>query len=321
MAWYIRADSHGSAAAQNNIGSLYLNGLGVETNYARALLGFQRAADKGNSDGENSIGFLYEKGWVKQDYAEAEKWYRKAADQGNSRGIGNLGWLYLGGNGVQQDYAEALKLLSEAADAGIPESQVSLGWMYERGLGVGHDYAEAMKWYRKAADQNNAQAELNIGRLYQKGLGVEADNSEAANWLRKAAAKGNRDAIANLLSDHHDGELSGAGAAQPPHVTNIIPICKEKTTEGCVSPPQAIFSPEPEYSKEAREAKYQGTCVIGLIVEADGSTSHVALISGLGKGLDEKALAAVKSWKFKPALTDGKPVATQIAVEVDFHLN
>jgi protein TonB len=92
-------------------------------------------------------------------------------------------------------------------------------------------------------------------------------------------------------------------------------------TEGCVSPPQVVFHPEPEYSKEAREANYQGTCIIGLVVEADGSTSHVTLISGLGKGLDEKAVDTVKSWKFKPATKNGKPVATQIAVEVDFHLS
>ncbi len=62
----------------------------------------------------------------------------------------------------------------------------------------------------------------------------------------------------------------------------LTPICNEKITEGCVSPPQVVFHPEPEYSEEVREAKYQGTCIIGLIVEADGSTSHVTLISGVG---------------------------------------
>jgi TonB family protein len=299
-----------------------MNGFGVEKDYGRALLWFQRAADQGNPDGENSIGFLYEKGWgVEQDYAEAAKWYRKAADQGNSRGIGNLGWLYLEGNGVQRDYPEAMKLLSKAAEAGIAESQVSLGWMYERGLGVGQDYAEAMKWYRKAADQGNAQAESNIGHLYQQGLGVNPDNTEATNWFRKAAAKGNNDAIKNLLSAFGQEKVPGAGASQPQaNPTHMTAICNEKTTQSCVSPPQVIFHPEPEYSKEARDAKYQGTCIIGLTVEADGSTSHVTLISGLGKGLDEKTVDAVRTWKFKPATKDGKPVAAQIAVEVDFHL-
>lgn len=188
-------------------------------------------------------------------------------------------------------------------------------------LGVSQDYAEAMKWYLKAAAQDDAQAEFNIGHLYQQGLGVNRDNTEARNWFRKAAAKGNSDAIKDLLSAYGQEKVPGAGAAQPPaNLTQMTAICNEKTTQSCVSPPQVIFHPGPEYSKEAREAKYQGTCIVGLIVEADGSTSHVTLISGLGKGLDEKAVDAVKTWKFKPATKDGKPVASQIAVEVDFHL-
>jgi TonB family protein len=99
-----------------------------------------------------------------------------------------------------------------------------------------------------------------------------------------------------------------------------MPTCNNNTAHSCITPPQAIFDPDPEYSKEAREAKYQGTCIIGLIVEADGSPSHVTLISGLGKGLDEKALDAVRSWKFKPATKDGAPVPTQISIVVNFRL-
>src|SRR5206468_8625413 len=119
------------------------------------------------------------------------------------------------------------------------------------------------------------------------------------------------EAIRNLLS------ISGP---LPTNLTAMTTICNEKIAQSCVTPPQPIFDPDPEYSKEAGEAKYQGTCVIGLIVEADGSPSHVTLISGLGKGLDEKALDAVRSWKFKPATKAGAPVPTQISIVVNFHL-
>ena len=98
-------------------------------------------------------------------------------------------------------------------------------------------------------------------------------------------------------------------------------VCGEKTPPPCISPPQVILSTDPEFSKEARDAKYQGTCLVAFIVEANGATSHVRVISGLGKGLDEKAIDAVKSWKFKPATKDGKPVSTQLSAEVSFHLN
>jgi TonB family protein len=89
---------------------------------------------------------------------------------------------------------------------------------------------------------------------------------------------------------------------------------------GGVSPPRQIFSPEPEFSEEARKAKFQGTCTLALIVELDGRPSNIHVVSTLGMGLDEKAIEAVKNWKFEPAMKDGHPVRVPIEVEVDFHL-
>jgi protein TonB len=89
---------------------------------------------------------------------------------------------------------------------------------------------------------------------------------------------------------------------------------------GGVSPPRTIYAPEPEFSEEARKAKYQGVCTLGLIVGADGRPSNIRVLSSLGMGLDERAIEAVKNWKFEPAMKDGHPVRVEIAVEVDFHL-
>jgi len=89
---------------------------------------------------------------------------------------------------------------------------------------------------------------------------------------------------------------------------------------GGVTAPVAIYKPEPEYSEEARKAKYQGTVVLGCIVGADGRTRALKVERGLGMGLDEKALEAVRNWKFEPAQKDGKPVAVAISVEVAFRL-
>jgi len=87
-----------------------------------------------------------------------------------------------------------------------------------------------------------------------------------------------------------------------------------------VSAPKAIYQPEPEYSEEARKAKYQGTCVLWLIVGPDGKPRDIKVSRNLGMGLDEKAIQAVKTWKFEPAMKDGKPVAVEISVEVEFRL-
>jgi TonB family protein len=89
---------------------------------------------------------------------------------------------------------------------------------------------------------------------------------------------------------------------------------------GGVSAPKVIYKPDPEYSEEARKAKYQGTVVLQMVVGADGRTKNPRVQRGLGMGLDEKALEAVRSWKFEPAEKDGKPVAVLISVEVAFRL-
>jgi protein TonB len=89
---------------------------------------------------------------------------------------------------------------------------------------------------------------------------------------------------------------------------------------GGVSPPRPIYQPEPEFSEEARKAKYQGVCTLGLIVGTDGRPTNIRVLNSLGMGLDEKAIETVRTWKFEPAMKDGHPVRVEIAVEVDFHL-
>ena len=89
---------------------------------------------------------------------------------------------------------------------------------------------------------------------------------------------------------------------------------------GGVSPPRAIDTPDPEYSEEARKAKYQGVCVLWLIVGPDGKPRDLKVARALGMGLDEKAIEAVRNWRFEPAMKDGRPVAVQINVEVSFRL-
>jgi TonB family protein len=87
-----------------------------------------------------------------------------------------------------------------------------------------------------------------------------------------------------------------------------------------VTHPTTIFAPDPEYSETARRIKYQGTCVLGLIVGADGNPLSVWITRPAGEGLDEKSIEAVKLWKFQPATKDGEPVAVFLNVETTFRL-
>jgi periplasmic protein TonB len=89
---------------------------------------------------------------------------------------------------------------------------------------------------------------------------------------------------------------------------------------GGVSAPKALYAPDPEYSEEARKAKYQGTVVLWLVVDASGRPQQIRIQRALGMGLDEKAIEAVKQWKFDPARRDGQAVPVMINVEVNFRL-
>jgi TonB family protein len=87
-----------------------------------------------------------------------------------------------------------------------------------------------------------------------------------------------------------------------------------------ISAPRVLENPSPEYSEEARKAKFQGTVVLWLIVDSNGKPRDLKVARSLGMGLDQKALDAVRLWRFQPAMKDGTPVAVQINVEVNFHL-
>lgn len=89
---------------------------------------------------------------------------------------------------------------------------------------------------------------------------------------------------------------------------------------GDVSEPVLLVKVEPEYSEEARKAKYSGTVLLSIIVDKNGMPRDIKVIRPLGLGLDEKAIEAVSKWRFKPAMKDGHPVAVQANVEVNFRL-
>jgi periplasmic protein TonB len=89
---------------------------------------------------------------------------------------------------------------------------------------------------------------------------------------------------------------------------------------GGVSAPKVIFQVEPEYSEDARKAKFQGTVVIALVVDEKGNPRDIRVVRPLGMGLDQKAIEAVEKWRFRPGQKDGKAVPTQATIEVSFRL-
>jgi len=104
------------------------------------------------------------------------------------------------------------------------------------------------------------------------------------------------------IGDHDGGPGVDGGAGHP------------------IVPPKLLYKIEPEFSEEARKAKYQGIVVLSIVVDTDGKPAHFAIVSGLGLGLNEKAIEAVTQWRFRPAFRDGKPIAASARIEVNFRL-
>jgi TonB family protein len=89
---------------------------------------------------------------------------------------------------------------------------------------------------------------------------------------------------------------------------------------GGVSAPSIVYRVEPTYSEEARKAKYQGVVVLSAIVRKDGTIEILKVVRGLGLGLDENAIQALKQWRFRPGMKNGVPVDVALNIEVNFSL-
>lgn len=113
------------------------------------------------------------------------------------------------------------------------------------------------------------------------------------------------------------GDGPGYGSGSGPGSKSGLGVCGPGSG---VKPPTVISAPTAEFSDEARRAKFQGVCLISLIVDSQGNPQNLRVIRALGMGLDEKALEAVGRYKFKPAMLNNRPVAAMVTVEVNFRL-
>ncbi len=85
--------------------------------------------------------------------------------------------------------------------------------------------------------------------------------------------------------------------------------------------PVLAYAVDPEFTEAARKKHLSGNVTISLLVDEDGKPQHLRVLKGLGLGLDEKAIEAVRQYRFKPATeADGQPVAKPLTVDVNFQI-
>jgi TPR repeat protein len=180
-----------NARAQNNLGTLYLNGQGVAADAAKAVSLYRRAAEANVAVAKFNLAILFSSGnGVAKDHDEAAKWCRGAAEQGLAPAQSALGRIYATGQGVPQSHADSVAWHRKAAAQGDLDGEFGLGSAYAFGNGVTRDLAEAAKWYRRAANQGHSVAQYNLAEQLSNGNGVPRNDAEAVTWYRKSAEQG-----------------------------------------------------------------------------------------------------------------------------------
>lgn len=89
---------------------------------------------------------------------------------------------------------------------------------------------------------------------------------------------------------------------------------------GGTTAPACIRCPEPSYTDPARQANFQGTLLLDVVVSPNGEMTSARIIRGLPFGLNAKAIDTIRQWKFRPSTLNGQPVAVKVTVEMAFHL-
>ena len=241
----------------------------------------------------------------RNSFSEAEAFYTKAVSVLGSRPEAASALVHLGLAVWKRDLILALDYFQKAQAADPAHAGPALMWMAmirERQGGI----EEAESLFKDALaqeDPNSAEAAL-TNELYATFLDRRSRADEAAVLRARAIA------IRNAL---------GAQAVTVRRSATVSTVFRMGNMIG-LTPPRLSFKVEPQYTEEARLAKYQGTVVVAVDIAPDGTAQNMKVVRGLGLGLEEQALKAISQWLFKPGTKDGQPVAVKATIEVNFRL-
>jgi len=164
--------------------------------YATALRAWLPMAESGNAEAQNNVGYMYEEGLgVPQNYLLAMNWYRQAADNGLAEAQHNMGMLYHHGYGVAENLGEAFRWFKMAADQELAESEYMLALAFESGEGTELNYTEAKRLFLSAARKNYVPAQLMYAFMLQAGEGGDSEPFSAYVWGKIAELNGSDAAI------------------------------------------------------------------------------------------------------------------------------
>jgi len=185
-------------------------------NLEKAFSAYLKAASKGHTDAQYSLGYIYNYKKPYIDNKKAVHWYLKAAENNHDWAQIKLGSMYQEGKGVKKDISKALFWYKKASDLNNSSAQIHIGDMYYSGKDVEQNYTKAMNWYLKAAENNNttwlgdadgdSNAQIKIADMYYYGIGIKKDYKQAFKWFMRAAKQGNNYAEYSIGYMYDNGE-------------------------------------------------------------------------------------------------------------------
>lgn len=197
---FSRLAAQGDAAAQNDLGTLYLKGEGVPRDPDRAYSLFLKSAEKGLASAQFNLGLCYLDGvGVPKSDEQAFLWFLKAARQEHQMSQYNVGLFLFNGQGVSKNYELGESWLLKADGNGSVEAAFSLGVAYANGLGVGKNLYSAVRFFTKAAIRGDAESMYNVGYSFDRGMGATRNDIDALAWYSLSATKGHKPASVRVV--------------------------------------------------------------------------------------------------------------------------
>ena len=209
--WFEMAALQGNGYAEEKLGDLYAQGLGVERNARLAADWREKAANRGLASAQLKLGKMYLEGQgVAMDQAKARHWIERAAIEGNAEAQYLMGRMYHAGTEVKADPGLARSWFEKAAQQGY-ESAIHLLHLIES---LGYQLEEG--WYHRLpqlhqlAEDGDTEAQYQLAQRYEQGVGgVKKDDQAALRWYRRAAAGGHptaKNALEEILARRNKNE-------------------------------------------------------------------------------------------------------------------
>jgi hypothetical protein len=308
----------GDTQAKVEIGKLLRTGEeGFPKDELFALIYFESAAKKGNSDGQLWAGKMYYNGWgTKQNYKKALAWFKKSVEQGNCEAENMMAVAYYNGNGVKLDMQEALKWYIKAAEHGNKDALMLLGYYYYNGgIMVNQDFKEAKKWFAKAAEQDLISSSFMDVSFF--GIGSERDMEESKKLAEavltqksktNAIPEGSDETwgLMNLLSAYADNSKPSGSQISDRSNEDLYKLVNEMHTlleaKRATAAGYTSLVANPTDAKEVIAYKTENAAQLFDIFKKMGDiylqrkdTLFAAGLLGLGKALDRGEYEAVRT--------------------------